>query len=77
MLREALEKLPETLRTAVLLRDIQELSYQEIATQLRLPEGTVKSRINRGRTELARQIRVLRERDERRRGGASAPGVSG
>jgi RNA polymerase sigma-70 factor (ECF subfamily) len=77
MLREALEKLPETLRTAVLLRDIQELSYQEIATELRLPEGTVKSRINRGRTELARQIRVLRERDERRRGGASAPGVSG
>jgi RNA polymerase sigma-70 factor (ECF subfamily) len=77
LLREALEKLPETLRTAVLLRDIQELSYQEIATQLRLPEGTVKSRINRGRTELARQIRVLRERDERRRGGASAPGVTG
>ena len=77
MLRDALEKLPGTLRTAVLLRDIQELSYQEIATQLRLPEGTVKSRINRGRTELARQIRVLRERDERRRGGASAPGVSG
>jgi RNA polymerase sigma-70 factor (ECF subfamily) len=77
LLREALEKLPDTLRTAVLLRDIQELSYQEIATQLRLPEGTVKSRINRGRTELARQIRQLRERDERRRGGASAPGVTG
>ena len=77
LLREALEKLPETLRTAVLLRDIQELSYQEIATELRLPEGTVKSRINRGRTELARQIRQLRERDERRRGGASAPGVTG
>ncbi|HEY7283987.1 MAG TPA: sigma factor-like helix-turn-helix DNA-binding protein, partial [Vicinamibacterales bacterium] len=36
------------------------LSYQEIADQLRLPEGTVKSRINRGRTELARQIRKLR-----------------
>jgi RNA polymerase sigma-70 factor (ECF subfamily) len=52
--------LPETLRTAVLLRDIQELSYQEIADKLRLPEGTVKSRINRGRTELARQIRKLR-----------------
>src|SRR3954452_17307729 len=72
LLREALEKLPETLRTAVLLRDIQELSYQELPTELRLPEGTVKSRINRGRTELARQIRQLRERDERRRGGASA-----
>jgi RNA polymerase sigma-70 factor (ECF subfamily) len=52
--------LPETLRTAVLMRDIQELSYQEIADTLRLPEGTVKSRINRGRTELARQVRKLR-----------------
>ena len=60
LLRQALAALPETLRTAVLLRDIQELSYQEIADQLRLPEGTVKSRINRGRTELARQIRKLR-----------------
>jgi RNA polymerase sigma-70 factor, ECF subfamily len=60
LLREAMSALPDTLRTAVLMRDIQELSYQEIAEQLRLPEGTVKSRINRGRTELARQIRKLR-----------------
>jgi RNA polymerase sigma-70 factor (ECF subfamily) len=78
LLREALETLPETLRTAVLLRDIKELSYQEIATELKLPEGTVKSRINRGRTELARQIRVLRDRYERgRRGEAPARGVTG
>ncbi|MBZ5555845.1 MAG: RNA polymerase sigma factor [Acidobacteriia bacterium] len=63
LLRQALSALPETLRTAVLMRDIQELSYQEIATALRLPEGTVKSRINRGRTELARQIRKLRGDD--------------
>jgi RNA polymerase sigma-70 factor, ECF subfamily len=61
LLRQALDKLAPTLRTAVMLRDIQELSYQEIAEQLRLPEGTVKSRINRGRTELARQIQRLRE----------------
>jgi RNA polymerase sigma-70 factor (ECF subfamily) len=60
LLREALGALPATLRTAVLMRDIQELSYQEIADKLRLPEGTVKSRINRGRSELARQIRRLR-----------------
>src|SRR5438093_1425038 len=60
LLRQALAALPETLRTAVLMRDIQEFSYQEIADALRLPEGTVKSRINRGRTELARQVRKLR-----------------
>jgi len=63
LLKQALAGLPETLRTAVLMRDIQELSYQEIADKLRLPEGTVKSRINRGRTELARQIRKLRGED--------------
>jgi RNA polymerase sigma-70 factor (ECF subfamily) len=59
LLRQALARLPEALRTAVVLRDLQELSYQEIADQLGLPEGTVKSRINRGRTELARQVRKL------------------
>ena len=56
LLHRALARLPETLRTAVLLRDIQEQSYRDIARQLDLPEGTVKSRINRGRHELARQI---------------------
>jgi RNA polymerase sigma-70 factor (ECF subfamily) len=60
LLREALAALPKTLRTAVLMRDLQELSYHEIARALRLPEGTVKSRINRGRSELARQVRKLR-----------------
>jgi RNA polymerase sigma-70 factor (ECF subfamily) len=59
LLRQALATLPETLRTAVVMRDLQELSYQEIADRLNLPEGTVKSRINRGRTELARQVRKL------------------
>ena len=63
LLRQALAELPETLRTAVIMRDLQELSYQEIADALRLPEGTVKSRINRGRTELAQQIRRLRGED--------------
>jgi RNA polymerase sigma-70 factor (ECF subfamily) len=60
LLRQGLAALPKTLRTAVLMRDLQELSYHEIAEALRLPEGTVKSRINRGRSELARQIRKLR-----------------
>jgi RNA polymerase sigma-70 factor (ECF subfamily) len=60
-LRQALETLPVTLRTAVVLRDLQELSYQEIADRLGLPEGTVKSRINRGRIELAHQLKRLQE----------------
>src|SRR3990172_10657959 len=55
LVRAALELLPLTLRTAVIMRDLRELSYQEIADRLNLPEGTVKSRINRGRLELARQ----------------------
>jgi RNA polymerase sigma-70 factor (ECF subfamily) len=71
LLKEALSALPDTLRTAVLMRDIQELSYQEIADRLRLPEGTVKSRINRGRTELARQIRKLRGDEYSPTGGAT------
>ncbi|RPJ81330.1 MAG: sigma-70 family RNA polymerase sigma factor [Acidobacteria bacterium] len=65
LLRRGLEKLPESLRTAVLMRDMQELSYQEIAERLQLPEGTVKSRINRGRRELARQIRRLQAAQDR------------
>ena len=54
--RKGLEMLPEKLREAVILRDLQGLSYQEMAERLRLPEGTVKSRINRGREELARLL---------------------
>lgn len=61
-IREALAELPPALREAVVLRDLQEFSYQEIADQLHLPEGTVKSRINRGRLELARQLRRLQSR---------------
>ena len=59
LLRHALAELPDTLKTAVLMRDIQEMTYQEIADRLHLPEGTVKSRINRGRTELARHVKRM------------------
>src|SRR5918994_1043621 len=61
LLRQALHMLPATLRTAVVLRDLQELSYQEIADRLGLPEGTVKSRINRGRIELAHQLKRVQD----------------
>ena len=70
LLRRALAELPETLRTAVVMRDIQELSYQEIAERLGLPEGTVKSRINRGRIELARQVTAARTEEGDRLGAA-------
>jgi RNA polymerase sigma-70 factor, ECF subfamily len=79
MLRQALETLPPALRTAVVLRDLQELSYQEIADRLGLPEGTVKSRINRGRIELAHQIRRLQDKQPvrpRRRAAMRRSGVS-
>lgn len=62
MLLEALSSLPKKLREAVVLRDIKGLSYQEIVDYLRLPEGTVKSRINRGRLELGRALMDLRNR---------------
>ena len=64
LLRRVLGRLAPTLRTAVLMRDIQEFTYQEIAATLHLPEGTVKSRINRGRTELARQMQKLRDEQD-------------
>jgi RNA polymerase sigma-70 factor (ECF subfamily) len=57
ILQATLQKLSPDLREAVILRDLQELEYREIAAVLRVPEGTVKSRINRGRAELARLLR--------------------
>jgi len=70
LIKAALAELPPALREAVTLRDLQEFSYLEIADRLQLPEGTVKSRINRGRLELARQISRLQEQHAARK----APG---
>ena len=53
---QALQKLSPELREAVILRDLQDMDYKEIAAVLKVPEGTVKSRINRGRVELARLL---------------------
>jgi RNA polymerase sigma-70 factor (ECF subfamily) len=57
ILQATLQKLSPDLREAVILRDLQEMEYSEIAGVLAIPEGTVKSRINRGRAELARLLR--------------------
>jgi RNA polymerase sigma-70 factor (ECF subfamily) len=57
---EAIKKLSPDLRECVILRDIEELSYQEIVDLLKIPEGTVKSRINRGRIELAKVLRRMK-----------------
>ena len=82
LLRRGLAELAPSLKQAVMMRDLQELSYQEIADKLGLPEGTVKSRINRGRNELARQISRIRESDDkavaaRTTGGGPDPRRSG
>jgi RNA polymerase sigma-70 factor, ECF subfamily len=57
ILQATLQKLSPDLREAVILRDLQEMEYREIAEVLDIPEGTVKSRINRGRAELGRLLK--------------------
>ncbi|MBV6443854.1 MAG: sigma-70 family RNA polymerase sigma factor [Ignavibacteriales bacterium] len=59
MIQEALLKLPEVYREMVILRDIQELSYEEIAEMMDISIGTVKSRINRGRAQLQELLRDI------------------
>ena len=56
----AIAKLPADLRECVILRDIEEMTYQEIVEILNIPIGTVKSRINRGRIELAKIMRRMK-----------------
>ena len=56
VVHQALKRLSPDLREAVILRDLQDMDYRDIATALKVPEGTVKSRINRGRAELARLL---------------------
>jgi RNA polymerase sigma-70 factor (ECF subfamily) len=56
LVQQALLQVSPELREAVILRDLKDLDYKEIAEVLRIPEGTVKSRISRGRMELARLL---------------------
>jgi len=62
ILQAGLQKLSPELRETVILRDLEELEYREIAQVLNVPEGTVKSRLNRGRAELARVLRKYKVR---------------
>jgi RNA polymerase sigma factor (sigma-70 family) len=55
-IQHALKQLSPELREAVILRDLQDMDYKEIAAVLKVPEGTVKSRISRGRAEMARML---------------------
>jgi RNA polymerase sigma-70 factor (ECF subfamily) len=59
ILQLSLDKLSPDLREAVILRDLQDLDYEEIALVLKVPQGTVKSRINRGRMELGRVLKRM------------------
>lgn len=72
LVRRGLDQLAPKLREAVVLRDLQGLSYQEMAERLGLPEGTVKSRINRGREELVRRLRKAQQPSRPRAGAAAA-----
>ncbi|MGA2713943.1 MAG: sigma-70 family RNA polymerase sigma factor [Bryobacteraceae bacterium] len=60
LLQAALTRLSPELRETIVLRDLQEMEYREIAEVLAIPEGTVKSRLNRGRAELARLLKKYR-----------------
>jgi RNA polymerase sigma-70 factor, ECF subfamily len=59
LIQQALAQLSPELREAVVFRDLQDMDYKEIAQVLRIPEGTVKSRISRGRGELARLLQRI------------------
>lgn len=60
-IREAIDQLAPELRTAILLREIEGLSYDEIAQMMDCPIGTVRSRIFRARAAIAEQLREVRE----------------
>jgi RNA polymerase sigma-70 factor (ECF subfamily) len=70
--RQALDALPPAYREAVWMRDVDELSYQDIATALDVPIGTVMSRISRGRRLLLQQLRERRDKANAPSGAAPA-----
>ena len=61
LIQNAIQKLPEKFRTVIILRDIQELSYDEISKIIGVPLGTIKSRVNRARLKLRELLKDIRE----------------
>jgi len=59
-IQAAIQDLPEHFKTVIILRDIQELSYDDISSIVGVPLGTVKSRINRARLQLQAELKNLR-----------------
>lgn len=76
-LRSIIDRLPSELGQAVILRDLQGMTYEEMASLLAIPLGTVKSRINRGRIELARLLRLRRTEWSVKLGGPGTAGEKG
>ena len=65
-IRRALAKLPLHFRTVIILRDVQELSYEEISKIMKIPLGTVKSRVNRARLRLQGMLSNLKSEGDSR-----------
>ena len=63
----AIDELPDDLRTAIVLREIEGMSYEEIASTMQCPIGTVRSRIYRAREAIAARLRPVMEHDSERR----------
>ncbi|MHA3903374.1 RNA polymerase sigma factor RpoE [Castellaniella sp. WN] len=64
---EAIDELPDDLRVAIVLREIEGMSYEEIASTMQCPIGTVRSRIYRAREAIAARLRPVMERDSEHR----------
>lgn len=62
IIQREISRLPPKFREVIVLRDIQELSYEEISKIIKVPIGTVKSRVNRGRLKLQKRLKHLLER---------------
>ena len=59
LIHQEIQKLPISFKEVIILRDVQELSYEEISTILNIPLGTVKSRVNRGRARLQKTLKPM------------------